>query len=90
MSDRGEEQLSAQSDASSDAASSRRQDKKRPREVSEKRSVSEASGRKHDVTSKQHNEEAHCSFQVNSEKISHDTLGLRVGLPLIYACRILT
>ena len=69
MSDRGEEQLSARSDA----ASSRRQGKKRPREVSEKRSVSEAGGRKHDVTSKQHNGEAHRSFQVNSEKISHDT-----------------
>ena len=69
MSDHGEEQLSAQSDA----ASSRRQGKKRPREVSEKRSVSEAGGRKHDVTSKQHNEEAHPSFQVISKKISHDT-----------------
>ena len=48
MSDRGEEQLSAQSDA----ASSRRQGKKRPREVSKKRSVSEASGSKHDVKAK--------------------------------------
>ena len=69
MSDRGEEQLSARRDA----ASSRRQGKKRPREVSEKRSLSEAGGRKHDATSKQHNEEAHRSFQVISEKISHDT-----------------
>ena len=69
MSDREEEQLSVRSDA----ASSRRQGKKGPREVFEKRSVSEASDRKHDVTSKQYNEEAHRSFQVNSEKISHDT-----------------
>ena len=69
MSDRREEQLSARSDA----ASSRRQGKKRPREVSEKRLLSEAGGRKHDVTSKQHNEEARRSFQVISEKISHDT-----------------
>ena len=69
MSDRREEQLNVRNDA----ASSRRQGKKRPREVSEKRSVSEAGGRKHDVTSKQHNGEAHRSFQVNSEKISHDT-----------------
>ena len=75
MSDHGEEQLSAWSDA----ASSRRQGKKRPREVSEKRSVSEAGGRKHDVTSKQHNGEAHHSFQVNSEKISHDTPRPKVG-----------
>ena len=75
MSDRGEEQLSARSDA----ASSRRQGKKRPREVSEKRSVSEAGGRKNDVTSKQHNGEAHHSFQVNSEKISHDTPRPKVG-----------
>ena len=59
MSDCEEEQLSAQSDA----ASSRRHSKKRPREVSEKRSVSEAGGMKHDVMSKQHNEEAHHSFQ---------------------------
>ena len=50
MSDCGEEQLSARSDA----ASSIRQGKKRPREVSEKRSVGEAGGRKHGVTSKQH------------------------------------
>ena len=69
MSDREEEQLSAQSDA----ASSRRHSKKRPREVSEKRSVSEADSMKHDVMSKQHNEGAHRSFQVNSEKISHNT-----------------
>ena len=75
MSDRGEEQLSAQSDT----ASSRRQGKKRPREVSEKRLVSEAGGTKHDVTSKQHNGEAHRSFQVISEKISHDTPRPKVG-----------
>ena len=81
MSDRGEEQLSAWSDA----ASSRRQGKKRPREVSEKRSVSEACGRKHDVTSKQHNEEAHRSFQIISEKISHDTPRPKVG-PTIDLC----
>ena len=59
MSDRGEEQLGTQSDA----ASSRRQGKKRPREVSKKKSASEADGRKHDVTSKQHNEEAHHFFR---------------------------
>ena len=75
MSDRGEEQLSVRSDA----ASSRRQGKKRPREVFEKRSVSEADGRKNDVTSKQHYGEAHHSFQVNSEKISHDTPRPKVG-----------
>ena len=75
MSDHGEEQLSARSDA----ASSRRQGKKRPREVSEKRSVSEGGGSEHDVTSKQHNGEAHHSFQVISEKISHDTPRPRVG-----------
>ena len=75
ISDHGEEQLSAQGDT----ASSRRQGKKRPREVSEKRLVSEADGRKHDVTSKQHNGEAHHSLQVNSEKISHDTPRPKAG-----------
>ena len=74
MSDHGEEQLSAGSDASSRSVG-----KKRPREVSEKRSVSEASGSKHGVTSKQHNGEAHRSFQVISEKISHDTPRPKVG-----------
>ena len=83
MSDHGEEQLSARSDA----ASSRRQGKKRPREVSENRSVSEAGGSKHDVTSKQHNGEAHCSFQVISEKISHDTPRPKVG-PTIDLCML--
>ena len=54
--------------------------KKRPREVSEKKSVSEADGRKNDVTSKQHYGEAHrFFFKVNSEKISHDTLRPKVG-----------
>ena len=81
MSDCGEEQLSARSDA----ASSRRQGEKRHREVSEKRSVSEADGRKNNVTSKQHNGEAHHSFQVNSEKISHDTPRPKVG-PTVDLC----
>ena len=65
--------------AQSDSASSRRQGKKRPREVSDKRLVSEAGGSKHDVTSKQHNGEAHRSFQVISEKMSHDTPRPKVG-----------
>ena len=59
-----------QSSARSDAASSKKHSKKRPREVSEKRLVSEADGMENDVISKQHNEEAPRSCQVNSEKIS--------------------
>ena len=80
MSDCEEEQLSAQSDTASSEDS-----KKRPRQVSEKRSVSEAGGMKHDVMSKQHNEEAHRSFQVNSEKISHNTSRLKGG-PTVDLC----
>ena len=87
MSDPEEGQLSAWSDA----ASSKRHSKKRPREVSEKRSVSEAGGMTHDVMSKQHNEKAHRSFQVNSERISNNFPRPKGGgLLLIYACRMLT
>ena len=59
MSDHEEEQLSVQSDTTSSRSCS----KKRPREVSEKRFVSEASGMKHDAISKQHNEKGHHSFE---------------------------
>ena len=76
MSDHGEEQLSTRSDA----ASSRRQGKKRPREVSGKRLVSEADGRKNDVTDFQAALWRSTSlFQVNSVKISHDTPRPKVG-----------
>ena len=53
--------------------------RKDPERSLKKRSVSEAGGRKHDVTSKQHNGEAHRSFQVISEKINHDTPRPKVG-----------
>ena len=75
MSEPEEEQSSAQSDATS----SKRHSKKRPREVSEERLVSEAGGMKHNVISKQHNEEAPGSFQVNSEKISNNFPRLKGG-----------
>ena len=57
MSEPEEEQFSARSDT----ASSKRHSKKRPREVSGKKSVSEAGGMKHDVIP---NEKAHRSCQV--------------------------
>ena len=70
------------SSARCDAASSKRHGKKRPREVSAKRSVSEAGSIKHDVISTQYYGEAQRSFQVTGVLISSDSSQIRFLLKL--------